>query len=388
MGSQPRSKRHCWECRRRCLVCDFTEPKCRRCSASGIECPGYNDVKPVKFKWLPPGRSKPLIEKFYFYWGLSIRSLRDHLDIEDRRKDDTVIAGILTLLLVDVQLGTALNWRCHLDGLYELIMQRGGFQVMTRSRVLRPLLRCLWVLAVIGNTTCPASDLLTLGLDLDKADFLLKQFREEMSPFHMFPLPLFAEVIKINHLRMCATQYTGAKTDELSQEAYTILQRVRDFSPEQWADSRRSYEDWVLIGRIHQAAVVIYHILSLQSASVLPTTSELISSCAMYGGLLQSLISDGLSSPKTTRFMVWPLIVLGVYAVHARSAMRAFVAKQLPELSRDLGTSVPLTAKHVLELFWGSGGSRWDDCFNRPYVFTMQIAVDTGDLPHSTMEIC
>lgn len=46
--------------------------------------------------------SKGLIEKFYLYWGLAIRSLRDHLDIEDKRKGDTIIAGVLTLLLVDV----------------------------------------------------------------------------------------------------------------------------------------------------------------------------------------------------------------------------------------------------------------------------------------------
>ncbi|AEO64914.1 uncharacterized protein THITE_2012454, partial [Thermothielavioides terrestris NRRL 8126] len=49
-------KRHCWECRRRCLVCDFTEPACRRCSAAGVQCPGYGHVKPTRLKWLSPGR--------------------------------------------------------------------------------------------------------------------------------------------------------------------------------------------------------------------------------------------------------------------------------------------------------------------------------------------
>ncbi|KAI1808218.1 fungal-specific transcription factor domain-containing protein [Daldinia bambusicola] len=499
----PRRKRHCWECRRRCLVCDFTEPACRRCSASGVECPGYSDVKPVKFKWLPLGKvvsrgqgrkktskeaanettkaitklsneavlnadvpislfnirtetyniaecieyfnsciyqgllplrelgdnphiyplsakhlqraslapdylrlgmicmilghqinrmrgsaeSKRLTERFYSYWGLSIRSLRDHLDREDRRQGDTVIGGILTLLLVDVQLGTSLNWRCHLEGLYKLIMQRGGFEATTRSRVLKPLLRCLWVLVVMGNTTCPASDILTIGSEPDTADFLLKQFREEMSPYHMYPLPLFSDIISVNHLRMCAMQRTNVTTEELSQEANRILQHVQDFSPEQWADSKRSPEDWVLIGRIHQAAVVIYLILSLQSVSILPMTSGLSAYCATQGKLLQALISTGLSSPKTERFMVWPLIVLGVYAVHGDLAMRAFVIQQLPNLSCNLGTFVPLTAKQVLESFWDSGESRWDVCFSKPYIFTMQIAVDTGKLPHSTREM-
>lgn len=56
MGSQ--YKRHCWECRRRCLVCDFTEPECKRCSSSRKQCPGYSDVKPVRYHWLTPGRTK------------------------------------------------------------------------------------------------------------------------------------------------------------------------------------------------------------------------------------------------------------------------------------------------------------------------------------------
>ncbi|KAI8959055.1 fungal-specific transcription factor domain-containing protein [Daldinia sp. FL1419] len=499
METQEKRKRHCWECRRRCLVCDFTEPTCKRCSASGIKCPGYNDAKPIKLEWLAPGRVKSrgrkrkktlpgevengvvntatrlcrkpmlnpympfprfeikadtyvvpecieyfnsciyrdllplcelgdnphiyplsvkhirgasrapdylrlgmtcmilghrinrirgesesngLVEKFYLYWGLAVASLRDHLEMEDGRKGDTMIAGIITLLLVDVQLGTSLNWRCHLEALYELIMLRGGFQAMTGSQVLKPILRCFWILAVIGDTTCPASDLSLMGSQLDTTNFLLEQYSEAMSPYYMCPLPLFAQIIKINHLRMRATKYIGNEAEELSEEAYRTLQRVHDFLPEEWADSKRSSKDWLLIGSTYQAAVAIYLILSLQSLSVLPLTPELSACCVMHSKLLRVLIGAGLSSLKTKRFMIWPLIILGVYAVHDSLALRTFVAKILPELSRDLGTSVPLTAKQVLESFWDSGETRWDACFSRPYVFTMQIAIDTAGLPH------
>lgn len=54
MGEPPR--RHCWECLRRCLVCDSTRPGCRRCSAAGTACPGYGDVKPTRLRWLAPGQ--------------------------------------------------------------------------------------------------------------------------------------------------------------------------------------------------------------------------------------------------------------------------------------------------------------------------------------------
>ncbi|KAK8054600.1 hypothetical protein PG994_009667 [Apiospora phragmitis] len=57
-SSDSSPKRHCWECRRRCLVCDFTQPACKRCISSGVDCPGYSTVKPVRIQWLPPGRIK------------------------------------------------------------------------------------------------------------------------------------------------------------------------------------------------------------------------------------------------------------------------------------------------------------------------------------------
>lgn len=51
-------KRHCWECCRRSLVCDSTEPECKRCTASGNPCPGYGKTEPLRLKWLPPGKVK------------------------------------------------------------------------------------------------------------------------------------------------------------------------------------------------------------------------------------------------------------------------------------------------------------------------------------------
>lgn len=79
--------------------------------------------------------------------------------------------------------------------------------------------------------------------------------------------------------------------------------------------------------------------------------------------------------------MLWPLVVLGVEAADlGRMAIREFVKEQLEGMSRHAGTYVPLTAKSVLERFWASGKTSWDSCFDRPYVFTTQIAVDMSRL--------
>ncbi|KAK3298800.1 fungal-specific transcription factor domain-containing protein [Chaetomium fimeti] len=47
-------RQQCWECRRRRLVCDGTQPVCMKCRAARIVCPGYADKKPLT--WLAPGQ--------------------------------------------------------------------------------------------------------------------------------------------------------------------------------------------------------------------------------------------------------------------------------------------------------------------------------------------
>ena len=193
----------------------------------------------------------------------------------------------------------------------------------------------------------------------------------------MCPPALFAEIIKINHLRMQATRHDPSTTEKCAQEAYSIAARVHDFSPERWAQPKpSSNKDWMRLGNIYQAAVGLYCILSLQSLSVLPRSLSLRTQCARHAQILQVLVKQALSSPKTKRFMIWPLVVLGVEAVHGDSALRTSVGQQLVELSRYAGTYVPLLAKSVLERFWVSGETAWDSCFDRPYAFTTQIAVD------------
>lgn len=48
------SRKHCWECLRRRLVCDSVRPVCDRCRTSGLVCPGYDEKQPLR--WVQPGR--------------------------------------------------------------------------------------------------------------------------------------------------------------------------------------------------------------------------------------------------------------------------------------------------------------------------------------------
>lgn len=172
-----------------------------------------------------------------------------------------------------------------------------------------------------------------------------------------------------------------SESENLSQEAYEILRHVHDFSPEQWAASKpSSTKEWVLIGTTYQIAVELFCIYSLQSVLIFLEMPSLRLLCTTYGQRLQELLTEALLSRHIKRFMIWPLILLGVEAVHGIAEMRAFVTTQLTELSYDVGTYGPLTANGVLESFWASGKTRWDDCFDQPYAFTTQIAVDTSQI--------
>jgi hypothetical protein len=258
-------------------------------------------------------------------------------------------------------------------------------------------------ISVIGNTTCPASDLATLSTTitrshLDDLDFILKQYDDRVSPFQMCPAALFAEIIRINHQRMRAATkrlsttpeslfafFSQEEEEEEREEAYEILRRIHAFSPEQWAASKStSQADWMLLGGVYQATVALYCISSLQSLSVLPPACPLLRArCVAHGRSLRKLLEEALPLPRIKRFMLWPLVVLGVEAVNLDGnegpELRTFVAQRhLPELSRHVGSYVPLTARHVLERFWASGETCWDACFDKPYAFATQIAVDVS----------
>ncbi|KAB5555034.1 putative C6 finger domain protein [Coniochaeta sp. 2T2.1] len=522
MDNAPR--RHCWECRRRCLVCDFTRPACKRCTSSGALCPGYSDTKPPQLRWLAPGRvtsrrhkgrrarssgtdasrpntsspgattvaatappsppeshqksvvvpiprlelmtevhvifeaveyfntciyqdlvplrelgpnptiypilphhveasalfpdyirlsliattlthrlnrtrdagfSKKLMETFYLYRGLALRSLREDIDVEHKRTSDVVLAGIMNFLLLDVglpllhaddivkpqtdfspwqvQQGCTSNWRHHLDGVQKLITLRGGMRGVAQSKPLEASLLCFVLLAVIGNTTCPASDMTTSQWHLDQLDFILERYGSKMFPFLTCPPPLFAEIVKVNHLRMRAIQQQGLGTTE----GVEILHRLDLFSAEEWALSKPySIKPWLSIGNVYKASITIYCILSLQSLSVLPQSDALRARCATEGRNLQWFLAEAASSPGIGRFMLWPLVMLGVEAVNGPQQLQQFVQQQLPEMSRHVGSFAPLTAKSVLEKFWASGHTSWDACFDKPYAFATQIAVD------------
>ena len=172
--------------------------------------------------------------------------------------------------------------------------------------------------------------------------------------------------------------HTMTRATCLTEEAYEILGRIDAANLDEWAESKpSSREDWLLLGNAYRAAAALYCVSSLQSQTVLPPDSATLKARgAVDARFLETILAEALQSPKISRYVLWPLVVLGTEAVRSSPATRAFVRDQLARLSRFVGTHVPLAARAVLEKFWISGGSRWDDCFDRPHAFVIQVAID------------
>ncbi|KAK1147372.1 hypothetical protein N8T08_001453 [Aspergillus melleus] len=326
---------------------------------------------------------RDLEKTFFHYRGQIIRSLRDSIDAPSNSTGDLVIAGTLTLLLIDVQQGAShRSWRYHLEAVRKIIQLRGGMGILAKLPGVVPLLLCFVLFTVIGDTTSPASDLTMAPAHLVDLQSIIKQYGDTSFAFTVHPAPILVHIMQINSLRaraITATQLT--EITNLTHDAYEIRGQILKFSPEQWAQTKQaSKNDCSLLGNIYQAAAVIYCISSLQSLSVLPITPFLQNTCMMQSNRLRDLLTEALSGPKFQRFLLWPLVVLGVEAAHGGTAMRGFVQHRLADMRRRTGIHAPAMAKAVLERFWDSGRTCWDDCFDEPHVFVMHPGLDLSRL--------
>lgn len=198
------------------------------------------------------------------------------------------------------------------------------------------------------------------------------------SPFSFgtFPAALFAEILNINYIRLKALDGVPG---QLVQPAYQTLGRIRRFSAAQWGQSLSTNHDWKLLAAIHQVAVSLYCILSLQSLGVLPSTRELRDVRVNLTCNLLQRLTAAVVCPHLKRFVIWDLVVLGVSS-RQDTDMRTFLREQLPGLGHSMGTYVPFLARDLLERFWALNPAQqiWDQCFDQPYTFVTHMSVDVS----------
>ncbi|KAI0130452.1 fungal-specific transcription factor domain-containing protein [Xylariales sp. AK1849] len=332
------------------------------------------------------------VSKLYHHRGIAIQSLSGDLAGEQSRTSDATISAVLLFMFVDLRHFSSANWHDHFKGATQLILLRGGPEMLYRSTPrLKVILAYFIIVGVMGNTTSPAADQITPVSHLDQLNVISEIYGEGLFPCLLCPPSLFLHLISINFLRFQAAGiYSSGESPR--RAACDLMHRIEAFSPEKWALSRSSsHSGFLLLGRIYKSAIALYCKSSLRNL-LIPAQSWGLDFVARdfvakdfvardfvardfvareHCERLFALLKEALASESLKRCLIWPMIIAGLQSMDGDTARRTFVEDGLVQMSRDLGTSLPLLARSLLRRSWESGKAHWDDCFDRPYAFVV-----------------
>lgn len=247
---------------------------------------------------------------------------------------------------------------------------------------------------VLGATTSPCVDSARAQRQLEHLTCLQDIFGDNTLTCIPCAPGLLAGIIHINNYRFLKDSVTALlshSADQLPSGA-DILRRVLNFSPELWASevvehsassTGSSFDEtgqsltvrrigWERIGRIYQAAAVLYCLASQPQGS--DHVRESSQWTTFRAGLFQDLRDSSLDPCIHHRKLVlWPLTILGLTLDYDDDSTQQFVLKELKWASGALGTATPLVAVQLLERTWRSRQrySGWDELFDRPYIFAL-----------------
>ncbi|KAI1349808.1 hypothetical protein F5Y01DRAFT_171121 [Xylaria sp. FL0043] len=339
-----------------------------------------------------------------------IRTLNAEMTQEENRTSDATMTGVLMLMMASQQLLPSGAWRHHYHGLMQMLRLRGGVEkVWNECPHMHSGILSMVLAEVFGNTTSPSHDLVTELSHPKHLNFLKSAWGSTGDVRFVYvgsicPSSLFSNVVQINHLRALATQgipdlplsttstspslpssLSSPSSSTLScssheddmpvyTEPHTILNQILNFSPEAYASTNsneRTWSKWLLVGRVHQSAVALYCILSLQHILLLPESEALSRTVRTHYDRLLLDLKEGYKHGNLKNCFLWPLVVGGVGAVNGTAFERAFIADTLRDSAPHMGSAMPVMARKILMEFWDSGKKGWDDCFDQPYIFIM-----------------
>ncbi|KAK3693138.1 fungal-specific transcription factor domain-containing protein [Podospora appendiculata] len=324
--------------------------------------------------------------RLYHHRDLAIRALNDLVADEKTRTADITIGSVYTFLYAVLQQSITPNWRQHVDGFVKLVELRGGFEsiIHTSPHMHMPLLG-FWIVGVLANTTSPPTNQIQACSHPGTAAIALSLYDQLYYPTIPCPSSLLRDILAINNLRSLAASVPDGPPDMNSdrrvltttsyeEEGLQILARIEAFVPETWARARNSphADEWILVGRIFQAAAALYCIMSLQALQIFTSAYyDVDTARALHAHDLHVLLRKAMAILRVRRCMMWPLVVLGVEVARADASVRAFVGQELARSSREQGASLPFVARAVLERFWASGREGWDECFDSPQALVL-----------------
>ncbi|KAJ3552644.1 hypothetical protein NPX13_g11065 [Xylaria arbuscula] len=352
------------------------------------------------------------------FWTFQVvRKLNEEIAQQKTQASDGTITAVVMLMMIDQQLKPSCGWRFHYHGLMQMIRMRGGAErLWLECPHMHNALMSMVVGEIFANTTSPSHDQVTELSHPKNLDFLPSILDGVGDANNVYvgsicPRPLFYDVIRINHLRALAARgvqcsppsssssYSlSTSSSPLSSHLYEdvsvytdaqdLVDQILRFSPETYASSNgntRTQSNWLLVGRIHQSAILLYCILSLQHVLPLPEPGVVSRTVRTHYSRLLLDLKEGYKHDRFKNCFFWPLVVAGAAAVRGTAFEQAFIADTIKDCAKDVGSSVPLMVRKMLMSFWGSGKQGWDDCFDQPLILLRGDSKRSSDQYYATL---
>lgn len=222
--------------------------------------------------------------------------------------------------------------------------------------------------AVVGNTLTSVQRQMPMVYDFTD-DIITESFATDCFPPFPCPTKLFAEIVAINRLRLSAAV---SKPEVLVPQAKAMFERINAFNAKQWKIRERfqvpDTPEVPMMARIFQLSVSLYAILSLRLEDADSSGKNWPSKADTIGALVQ-LMGKASAYPKCLTVMTWPAAVAGVALADGPAAGRNLVCSCLMAIDcAVLGYGLAAPTIRRLQLFWLSGKTGWDDCWNEFYL--------------------
>lgn len=227
-----------------------------------------------------------------------------------------------------------------------------------------------------ANTTSPVRNRITRFDDVDD-DHIRTLVGDDLFRDMPCPTDLLIQIAHINKLRVLAANANGSRRQQASIQALSqdIFKAVASFDPGNWKESYALPEapSIPLLASVYKTAVVMYGALSLSSSASVSWASYFSPGPAcniMHARNLSDFMNqlrELWSLCEYRAALCWPLVVAGVALANGPFEDQVFVSDCVQQIWLDpIAYCGPSLCLHKLRIFWHSGRTEWEDCFDEP----------------------
>ncbi|KAM3449040.1 hypothetical protein MY3296_007238 [Beauveria thailandica] len=325
-------------------------------------------------------------------WDRYSRNMVDAIEVVNQKFRDEALhpneapafMAIRHLLVLDLYLRRVL-WRAHLKGFIAYIQHRGGIKEVLKLKDAPLYLNFAVENIIHANTTSPAKQQLE-GLE----EFTDDELRAALSNACFAPCPaaLYPLLVHITRLRVSVANNRPPRKANLALAVQDIFDTTWRFDADAWAESK-SWQGEAdigrVMGRIFPVAIRLYGILTLPEAPLVVWAASSADIATAYARLPGRSVLDSLrirhreellllmrriwDMVKYKTSLVWPLLVAGVASADGTAKDREFVEGCLEAiLAMPITACSFITVMEKLRVFWASGKTEWEDCWDEPIV--------------------